>query len=81
VGSQSRTLSFINDGVSEGVNNHYWEGRISMVKILELVKGPKKVHYVVCLSKIDTLELDLNAYSWKGGEPLFSFTTALGRKC
>jgi len=62
------------------MNNHYWEGRISMVKISKLVKGPKKVHYLVCSSKIDTLEPNPSAYSWKGGELLFSFTTTLGRK-
>jgi hypothetical protein len=33
VGFQSRTLSLINDGVLEGVNNHYWEGSISVVRI------------------------------------------------
>jgi hypothetical protein len=66
--------------VSEGVNNHYWEGRISMVRILELLRGLKKVHYLVCSIKINTLELDPTAYSWKGGELLFSFTTALRRK-
>ncbi len=26
MGSQSKTLSFINDGMLEGMNNHYWEG-------------------------------------------------------
>jgi hypothetical protein len=62
--------------VSEGVNNHYWESKIS-----ELLRSLKKVHYLVCFNKIETLELDLNAYSWKGGGPLFSFITALGGKC
>jgi hypothetical protein len=51
-----------------------------MVRISELVKGPKKMHYLVCSDKIDTLEPDSSAYSWKGGELLFSFTIALGRK-
>jgi hypothetical protein len=51
-----------------------------MVKILELLKGPKKVHYLICSGKIDTLKFDLSAYSWKGKELLFSFTTALKKK-
>jgi hypothetical protein len=51
-----------------------------VVKISKLVRGPIKVHYLVCSRKINTLELDLSAYSWKGMEPLFSFATALGRK-
>ncbi len=50
------------------------------ISIFELLKGPKKVHYLVCFSKIDTLKLDLSVYSWKGGEPLFFFTIALRRK-
>jgi hypothetical protein len=66
--------------MSEGVNNHYWEGRLSMVKILELLKGPKKVHYLICFSNIDTLEPNRSAYLWIGGEPMFSFTTTLRRK-
>jgi hypothetical protein len=51
-----------------------------VVRISKLLKGLKKVRYLVCFSKIDTLELDLSAYSWKGGELLFSFTIALMRK-
>jgi hypothetical protein len=51
-----------------------------VVRISELLKGPKKVHYLVCFGKIDTLKLDPNAYSWKGREPLFSFTIVLRRK-
>jgi len=80
VGSQSRTLNLINVEVSKGMNNHYWEGRISMVRILKLLRGLKKVHYLICSYKINTLKPNPNAYSWKGGEPLFSFTTALGKK-
>jgi hypothetical protein len=38
------------------------------------------VHYLVCFGKIDTLKPNLNAYSWKCGELLFSFTTSLRRK-
>jgi hypothetical protein len=38
------------------------------------------VHYLVCSGNIDTLEFDPNTYSWKGGEPMFSFTTTLRRK-
>jgi hypothetical protein len=66
--------------VSKGVNNHYWEGRLSVIKKSKLLKGPKKVHYLVCSSNINTLELDPSAYSWKGGEPMFFFTTTLRRK-
>jgi hypothetical protein len=51
-----------------------------VVKISKLLKGPKKVHYLVCFCKIDTLKFDLGAYSWKGKELLFSFTTALRKK-
>jgi len=51
-----------------------------VVRISELLRGPKKVHYLICSSKIDTLKFDLSAYSWKGGELPFFFTTTLGRK-
>jgi hypothetical protein len=51
-----------------------------MVRILELLRGFKKVHYLVCSGKINILEPNLSVYSWKGGKPLFSFTIALGRK-
>jgi hypothetical protein len=44
-----------------------------MVRISKLVRGPKKVHYLVCFDKINILELDINAYSWKGREPFFFF--------
>jgi hypothetical protein len=44
------------------------------------MKGLKKVHYLICSNKIDTLEPNPSAYSWKGGEILFSFTIALRRK-
>jgi len=73
-------LSFIDDGVSKGVNDHYWEGKLLVVKISKLLKGLKKVHYLICSSNIDTLEPDSNAYSWKGKEPMFFFTTTLKRK-
>jgi hypothetical protein len=66
--------------VLEGVNNHYWEGKLSVVKISKLLKGLKKVHYLICSSNIDTLELDPNVYSCEGGEPMFFFTTTLRRK-
>jgi hypothetical protein len=66
--------------MSKGVNIHYWEGRVLVVKISKVLRGPKKVHYLVCTNKKGTLKLDLSAYSWKGGEPLFSFTTTLGKK-
>ncbi len=48
VGFQLRTLNLINDGMSEGMNNHYWEGRGSVVRISKLLKGLKNVHYLVC---------------------------------
>jgi hypothetical protein len=64
----------------KGTNSHYWEGRILVVRLSKVLRGLKKVHYLVCFSKIDTLEPDPSAYSWKGGEPLFSFIIALGRK-
>ncbi len=38
------------------------------------------MHYLVCFGKINTLKLDPGAYSWEGGEPMFSFTTALKKK-
>jgi hypothetical protein len=37
------------------------------------MKGLKKVHYLICSNKIDTLEPNPSAYSWKGGEILFFF--------
>ncbi len=51
-----------------------------MVRISKLVRGLEKVHFLVCFGKINTLELDSSAYSWKAKYHLFSFTTALGRK-
>ncbi len=51
-----------------------------MVRISELLKGSLKMHYLVCFGKINTLKLDPGAYSWEGGEPMFSFTTALKKK-
>jgi hypothetical protein len=66
--------------VLEGVNNHYWKGKLSMVKISKLLKGLKKVHYLIYSSNIDTLQLDPNAYSWEGMEPMFFYTSTLRRK-
>ncbi len=80
MGSQSRTLSLINDGMFEGMNNHYWEGKVLLVKILELLKGPKKVHYLICSSKINTLQLDPSAYSWEGGRTSILFQNYIKEK-
>ncbi len=38
------------------------------------------MHHLICSGKINTLEPNPNVYSWKGGEHLYSFTIALGRK-
>ncbi len=51
-----------------------------MVKISKLVRGPKKVHYLTCSGKIDTLKPNPSAYSWKGKQLLFSFTITLRTK-
>jgi hypothetical protein len=51
-----------------------------MVKISKLVRDPKKVHYLTCSGKIDTLKPNPSAYSWKGKQLLFSFTITLRRK-
>ncbi len=61
-------------------DNHSKEGKGAFVRIVEVVKGPKKVHYLVFLNKVGSLEPNPNTYVWKGGEPLLSFTTTLGRE-
>jgi hypothetical protein len=80
MGVQSKTF-FLARG--KGVDNEsfrMWEGIISLVRISRVVKGPLKMHYLVYYGKVGTLELDLNAYSWKDGKHFFSFTTTLSRK-
>jgi hypothetical protein len=46
------------------MNNHYWEGRISVAKTSKLMRGLKMVHYRICSSKINTSEPNLTTYSW-----------------
>jgi hypothetical protein len=80
IGSQSRTLTPIEIEGTEMSDNHSKEGKGAFVRIVEVVKGPKKVHYLVFLNKVGSLEPNPNTYVWKGGEPLLSFTTTLGRE-
>jgi hypothetical protein len=58
-------------------DNNSKEGKGAFVRIVEVVKGPKKVHYLVFLNKVGSLEPNHNTSMWK---PLLSFTTTLGRK-
>jgi hypothetical protein len=61
-------------------DDHSREGKGAFVRIVEVVKGPKKVHYLVFLHDVGSLEPNPHTYVWRGGEPFLSFTTTLGRK-
>jgi hypothetical protein len=56
------------------------EDKVALVRIDQVVRGPKKMHYLMFIGKVGSLELDPNTYVWKEREALFSFTTTLGRK-
>jgi hypothetical protein len=81
IGSQSaRTLTPIQINGIEMGDDHSREGKVALVRIAQVVRGPKKVRYLMFIGKLGSLELDPNTYEWKGGEALLSFTTTLGRK-
>jgi hypothetical protein len=57
-------------------DNHSREPKVALVKIVKMMRGPKRVHHLV-LSKISFLKPNPNTYVWKA---FLSFTTTLGRK-
>jgi hypothetical protein len=61
-------------------DDHSREGKVALVRIAQVVRGPKKMRYLMFIGKVGSSKLDPNTYVWKGGEALFSFTTTLGRK-
>jgi len=61
-------------------DDHSREGKGEFVRIVEVVKGPKKVHCLVFLHNIGSLEPNPHTYMKKGGETFLSLTTTLGRK-
>jgi hypothetical protein len=80
IGSQSKTLTPTEiEGTKMG-DNHSREGKVAFVRIVKVVRGPKRVHHLMFLNKIGSLKPKPNTYMWKGGEPFLSSTTTLGRK-
>ncbi len=61
-------------------DNHSKESKVALVRIVKVVRGPKRVRHLMFLSKINYLKPNTNTYVWQGGEPFLSFTTTLGRK-
>ncbi len=41
---------------------HIWDGKIELVKIVEMAKGPKKKQALLFYGKVRALELDPNAF-------------------
>jgi hypothetical protein len=81
VDSQSvRTLTPIQIKGIEMGDDHSRECKVTLVRIAQVVRGPKKMCYLMFIGKVGSLELDPNTYVWKGRETLFSFTTTLGKK-
>ncbi len=62
IGSQSRTLTPIEIEGTKMSDNHSKEGKGAFVRIVEVVKGRKKVYYLVFLNKVGSLEPNHNTY-------------------
>ncbi len=80
IGAQSKTLTFLGDeGMEEGLLKDC-EGVMAQVRVVEVTKGPKKLHFLMFYGTMRALELDPKASSWKGRETLLSYNTTLGRE-
>jgi hypothetical protein len=53
---------------------------MAQVRVVEVTKGPKKLHFLVLYGIVGPLELHPKASSWKGRETPLSYNPALGRK-
>ncbi len=81
IGAQSKTLTLLGDeGVEEGLLKDC-DGVMAQVRVVEVTKGPKKLHFLMLYGIVGLLELDPKASSWKGRELYFLITWLLGGKC
>jgi hypothetical protein len=60
--------------------SRFCEGKVAHIKVIEVIKDPQKAHFFSFGGEVRVIKLDPKAYSWKGGELLFSCTIALRRK-
>ncbi len=60
VGSQSKTLTPIKIKGTKMGDDHSREGKVALVKIVEVLRSPKKVLHLMFLGKICSLKPNLN---------------------
>lgn len=65
--------------MEEGLLRDY-EGVVAQVRMVEVTKGPKKLHFLMFCGNLGALESNSKAYCPKGCEILFFYNTAIGRK-
>jgi hypothetical protein len=81
MGAQSKTLTLLRDERMEGRLLKDCEGVMAQVRVVEVTKGPKKLHFLMLYGIVGPLELDPKAFSWKGRETLLSYNPTLRKKC
>jgi hypothetical protein len=58
---------------------HCIEWVMAQIEVVEIINGPIKVCFLAFGGKEGALKMNSKAYSWKGREPILSFSTTLGK--
>ncbi len=58
-------------------NLHCIEWVVAQIEVVEIINGPIKVCFLAFCGKAGALKSNSKAYSWKGREPILSFSTTL----
>jgi len=77
---QSKTLTLLrNESKEEGLLKDC-DGVVAQVRLVEVTKGPKKLHFLMFCGNVGALEPNSKSCSPKGCEFLLFYNTAIGRK-
>jgi hypothetical protein len=52
---------------------------VAQIEVVEIINGPITVCFLAFCGKARALKSNSKAYSWKGRNPILSFSTTLGR--
>jgi hypothetical protein len=52
---------------------------LDKVRVVEMIRGPKKRKVLLFYGRIKDLRWDPDMYTWPGQQPLMSYNTKLGR--
>jgi len=62
IGPSTKALSPIVNGCSMESHGCYLKGKVSKVRIVEMVRDPKKIHFQIICGKFGVMELDPTTY-------------------